>query len=284
MALGMNYASKYSGKVDERFARESQAVLALNNDYSFTGAKTVTVYSVPTVSMSDYSLTGTSRYGSPANLQNNVQEMAVTRDRSFTFVIDRGHKNQTQMVMDAGTALSRQIREVVIPEYDTYVFSKLAAAATAKGNTSATAATKDNAYKLLLDAQEVLGNHNVPDTRRVCFCSYRFANLLKQDAAFMRYGDASQAMLSRGVMGEVDGCRIVKVPASRLPAGCAFILTHPMAATAPKQLEDYKIHDNPPGISGWLVEGRILYDCFVLDSKADAVYYHGTAVSGGGDG
>lgn len=92
----------------------------------------------------------------------------------------------------------------------------------------------------------------------------------------MRYGDKSQGMLIKGAMGEVDGVTIVKVPASRLPAGCAFILTHPVAATGPKQLEDYRIHNDPPGISGWLVEGRFIYDCFVLNEKSKAVYYHGS--------
>ena len=53
-------------------------------------------------------------------------------------------------------------------------------------------------------------------------------------------------------------------------------ITHKNAATAPKQLEQFKTHDNPPGISGWLVEGRVIYDCFVLNEKADAVYYHGS--------
>lgn len=37
MAGGKNLASKYSTSVDERFSRESQAMLALNNDYEFTG-------------------------------------------------------------------------------------------------------------------------------------------------------------------------------------------------------------------------------------------------------
>ena len=32
---------------------------------------------------------------------------------------------------------------------------------------------------------------------------------------------------------EVEGADNVRVPSSRLPAGCAFILTHPVAATAP---------------------------------------------------
>jgi len=271
-----NYATKYAKQVDERFHRESQAMLALSRDYKFTGVKTVQVYSVPVVPMGDYRRSGQNRYGSPDDLGTTTRTYTVTRDRAFTFIIDKGDKLQSQMVTDAGKALARQLREVCVPEFDTYVFKTLAAKAVEKGACSSTAATKSNAYSEFLDAMEYLGNHNVPDKGRVCFCSYKFANLLKQDTAFMKFGDASQEMLVRGVIGEVDGCRIVKVPAGRLPAGADFILTHPIAATAPKQLEDYKIHDNPPGISGWLVEGRLIYDCFVLEEKADAIFYHGS--------
>ena len=273
---GKNLASKYSKKVDERFHRESQAMLALNNNYEFTGVETVKVYSIPVVAMTDYKRGGANRYGTPNDLARNVQTLTVKKDRAFTFIIDKGDKIQSEMVSDAGKALSRQIREVCVPEFDTYVFKTLAATATARGAMSNVAITKTNAYEKFLDGMEYLGNHNVPDKGRVCFCSYKFANFLKQDSAFMKYGDKSQEMLEKGVIGEVDGCKIVKVPASRLPAGAAFIITHQIAATAPKQLEDYKIHDNPPGVSGWLVEGRLIYDCFVLNEKADAIYYHGS--------
>ena len=273
---GMNLASKYAAKIDERFARASQAMLALNNDYKFTGVKTVNVYSIPVVPMTDYTRSGTSRYGEPDDLSRTVQTLTINRDRAYTFIIDRGDRAQSQMVMDAGKALSRQLAEVVVPEYDTYVFRMLAAKATERGNYATTPITKENAYESFLAGMERLGNKNVPDSGRVCFCTYKFANLLKQDSAFMRYGDTSQEMLSKGVIGEVDGCKIVKVPSSRLPAGCAFLLTHPMAATAPRQLEEFKTHDNPPGISGCLVEGRVIYDCFVLEEKADAIYYHGS--------
>lgn len=272
---GINLAQKYSKAVDERFHRESQAMMALNNNYEFTGVDTVKVYSIPVVKMTDYSRSGDNRYGTPDDLTRNVQTLQVTKDRAFTFIIDKGDKIQSQMVSDAGKALSRQLREVVVPEFDTYVFNTLASIAVKRGATASDEVTKENAYEMFLKGQEVLGNKNVSDKGRVCFCTYRFANLLKQDPAFMKYGDKSQDMVIRGVMGEVDGTKIVKVPSSRLPAGAAFLLTHPIAATAPKQLEDYRIHDNPPGISGWLVEGRVIYDCFVLNEKADAVYYHG---------
>lgn len=277
--MAVNLASAYSNQVDERFSRASQTAIALNNHFKFQGVKTVNVYSVPTVAMTNYSRTGANRYGTPSELQNTIQELTLTKDRAFTFTIDRGNKNQSQMVMDAGRALTRQIREVVVPEIDAYVLDKIARAAFTAGYTLATAATKSNAYELFLKGQESLGNQNVPDSGRVCFCSYAFANYLKQDPAFMKESQRSKEMIDKGILGEVDGAKIVKVPASRLPTGCAFILTHPEAACAPKQLEDYKIHDNPPGISGWLVEGRVIYDCFVLSQKVGATYYHGTAFS-----
>lgn len=278
--MAINLASKYSTKVDERFHKESQAQMVVSNSYKFTGVKTVNVYSIPTAQMNDYKRTGADRYGTPQELEDSVQAMTLTRDRSFTFTIDKGNKIQAQMVKDAGAALSRQIREVVMPEFDKYVFSKLAAVATANNNTASTAVTKTNAYEMLLNGQQKLGDAMVPDAGRVCLCSYAYANKLKMDPSFMRYGNMSQEMIIKGILGEVDGTKIVKVPASRLPEGCEFILVHPSAAVAPKQLEDYKIHQDPPGINGWLVEGRFIYDAFVLDSKKDAVYYHGTAISG----
>ena len=275
--MAINLAGKYARQVDERFSRKSQAQLALSNKYKFTGVKTVNVYSIPTVPLTNYTRSGMSRYGTPTELQDNVQELTVTRDRAYSFIIDRGNKVQQEMVKDAGQAYARELREVVIPEFDAYVFWKLASAAVGNSQTATTAATKANAYELFLNAQEALGNACVPDSGRVCFCSYKFSNLLKQDPAFMIQSQRSKEMVDRGVMGEIDGVKLVKVPASRLPSGAAFILTHPVAATAPKQLWEHKIHDNPPGISGWLVEGRVLYDCFVLNEKKSAIFYHGTA-------
>ena len=52
-----------------------------------------------------------------------------------------------------------------------------------------------------------------------------------------------------------------------------FLIAHPSATVAPTKLESYKTHLDPPGISGQLVEGRIVYDAFVLENKAKALYY-----------
>ena len=237
--------------------------------------KTVRVYSIPVATMNDYVRSGSNRYGNPEDLTRNVQELIVNKDRGFTFVIDKGDKIQSLDVSDAGAALARQIREVIVPEFDTYCFARLAEAAQAAGGYATTAVTKSNAYEMFLAGQEYLGDHNVPMNGRVAFCSYHFANLMMQDPAFIKYSDKSQEMVIKGAIGEIDGVTIVKVASGKLPAGAAFILTHKEAAVGPEQLNEYRIHDNPPGYSGWLVEGRVIYDCFVLNEKRDGVYYHG---------
>ncbi len=291
----INLASKYSNKVDELFKRSALKQLVTNNEYDWTGVDTVNVYSINTVDMHDYNRNGSSsdnqdplhRYGAPEELGNSVQSMQISKDRSWTFTIDKLNKSQTQMVMDAGKACARQIALVVIPEVDTYVFRRIAVAAQTAGNASTTAAAitngKNNAYSLLLNAQEALGNANVPEEGRVALVSYKMAGLLKQDPAFMRECDTAQNMQIKGLLGEVDGLKIVKVPASRLPSVTAnntttyadFIIAHPIATVAPTVLSEYKIHTDAPGISGWLAEGRIAYDAFVLDNKACALWYQG---------
>lgn len=276
----INFASKYAPRVDEKFTRQSIAQLVSNQDYSFTGVKTVNVYAIPTVPLTDYQRSGTNRYGEPQELGNSVQELTLARDRSFTFAIDKADRDQTMMTMDAGKALARQLDLEVIPEFDAYVLYTIANAAFGYTDENGakhfddTPITAQNAYEQFLHAQEVLGNCNVPEQGRVCLCSYRFAGLLKQDPAFMRECDTAQDMQIKGLLGEVDGVQIVRVPSSRLPEGTDFLMTHPMATVAPRQLAEYKIHDNPPGINGWLIEGRILYDAHVLKNKRDAIFLH----------
>jgi hypothetical protein len=257
-----------------------------NNDYEWNGVDTVKVYSIPVVDLTDYTRSGSNRYGTPDELGNATQTMTIRKDRAWTFTIDKLNKNQTMMVMDAGKAVARQLALKVIPEVDAYVFNEIAKAAPT-GHKDATAATKANAYELLLNAQEVLGNANVPDEGRVALVSYKFAGLLKQNTSFMRDCDTTQNALIKGSLGMVDGLKIIMVPASRLPSvtsggtttGADFIITHPIATVAPTVLSEYKIHTDAPGISGWLCEGRISYDAFVLNNKADAIWYQGPALS-----
>lgn len=269
--MAINYAEKYSPQVDERFKLGSLTTALVNNAYDWLGVATVKVYSVPTAEMNDYTLTGSNRYGTPAELNNEVQEMTLAKDRSFTFTIDKKSEDDTMGVMAAGAALARQIDEVIIPEIDTYRISKLVAGAPAANVIKDTAVTKANAYEKFLSVQEILDNKKIPTGGRICMCTPGYYNMLKLDEAFTKKGDMATKIAINGLVGEVDGVYIIKAPKSYFPENSNFLITNPIVMPAPIKLTEYKIHDDAPGISGHLVEGRIRYDAFVLDQKKDAI-------------
>ncbi|AEY66605.1 hypothetical protein [Clostridium sp. BNL1100] len=276
--MAINLASKYSNKVDERFSVGSLTEnIGLNKEYDWSGTKTITVYNIDTAPMNDYTRSGANRYGTANELGDTTTEYTVTKDRSFTFTIDRGNYNDQLMVKEAGKSLARQIKEVVTPEIDIYRFATWSATAIANGKVTTEAITKENAYLKFLDAQETLTDAKVPLTGRVCFVTTKFLNALKLDDSFTKAGDMSQKMLINGQVGEVDGVRIIGVPSSYLPTNHSFILLHPSCTVCPKKLQEYKTHDNPPGINGWLVEGRQIYDAFVLEAKKNAIFVHKNA-------
>lgn len=267
--MAVNLASKYSAKVDERFALASLTEAAVNKDYDFVGVRTVNVYSIETVPLGNYARTGANRYGTPAELQDTKQELTLSQDKSFTFTIDKGNNQEQMFAKASGAALRRQVDEQVIPTVDIY---RLAAMCAGAGNTGTDVITKVNAYEVFLTANTTLTDNKVPLTGRIAFVKAQVYKFLKLDPSFIKSSDMSQKMLITGQVGEVDGVAIVVVPASYLPANANFVITHPVATTAPKTLSEYKVHEDAPGISGALAEGRIIHDAFVLENKKNAIY------------
>ena len=284
----INLVTKFTPYVDEQFSTESKKSLLTNQDFDWTGAHTVKVYKISTSDMNDYDRSGAnvgvtdgeagtvvwSRYGAVAGLSATTEEFTLTKDRSFTFAIDRLDTDETAGQLAAASALARQTREVVIPEVDTYVYNVMCT----KAGTKPTAAelTKTNIYTEILKANQTLDDAQVPETGRIIVVTPATYVLMKQCTDIVMETDIGNDMRLKGVIGMLDGCSVIKVPAVRLPSKFGFMVAHPCATVAPTKLEDYKVHQDPPGISGSLVEGRICYDAFVLENKAKAIYYHAT--------
>jgi len=272
--VAQNLASKYIDKVDERFKLGSLHKPFITNEYDWVGVNAINVYTVDTVAMGDYTRSGTARYGTAAELGTGLQTMTLTKDRAFTFTIDQGNHTEEMMVTKANKALKRQVDEILIPEVDTRVFAVMSAAAVANSSSAIAATTAANAYIQFLAGMEKLGEAKVPLKGLVAGVTPAFYSFLKQDNSFVRSSDMGQKMLVTGQIGEVDGVRIIMIPSTYFPANTAFILAHPTATVAPQKLQSYKIHKDPVGVSGWLVEGRTIYDAFVRGSKVDALYTH----------
>lgn len=273
--MAIDLATKFVPYVDEQFATESKKSLLTNQDFDWTGAHTVKVYKVTTSEMNDYDRSGTgdnpSRYGVIAGLDATTEEMALKKDRSFTFAIDKLDEDETVQQLSAASALARQVREVVVPEVDSYVYGVMAENAGTKPTPAAL--TKTNIYEEIIKANTSMDNAEVPETNRYIVVSPDVYMLMKQCKDITMETDIGNDMRLKGVISNLDGAMVIKVPAARLPKQFGFMIAHPVATVAPTKLEDYKIHQDPPGISGSLVEGRICYDAFILDNKKKAIYY-----------
>jgi len=267
----VNYAKKYSALVDERFKLGALTSGIVNNNYDWVGVQTVAVYSIPTVAMGNYTKSGSARYGVASDLTNSVQEMTVSQDRSFTFSIDKKDEQDTMGVLNAAKALRREIDEVCIPEVDTYRIAALASGAKAAHIINDSAVSKTNVYEKFLAAQGLLDDTKVPQGGRFAICTPAFLNFLKQDESFIKKGDMATQLAITGLVGECDGVYFIKAPSSYFPTKVQCILTNNQVMPSPVKLEDYKIHIDPPGINGFLVEGRIRYDAFILEMKQDAI-------------
>lgn len=273
--MAVNLTTKFTTHVDEVFTTESKKALVTNTDFDWTGAHTIRVHKVNTVPMNDYDRAGTgennSRYGALADVGNTLEDFTLKKDRSFTFVIDKLDKDETGGVLSGASALARQQREVIIPEVDAYTYGVMAAGAGTKP--AAIALTAENIYDEIIKATETLDDAEVPDTGRVLTVVPAVYRLMKKNPDIMLDCDISAEQKRQGVIAIIDGMEVVKVPAKRMPKNMGFMVAHPVATVAPTKLDDYKVHQDPPGISGELVEGRIVYDAFVLDNKKMAIYY-----------
>lgn len=270
--MAVNYAEKFSQTIDEQLSKDSLTDKAVNKDYDFDGVNKVNVYSVETVPLNDYDINAKSnRYGTPVELGNDVQTLELTQDKSFTFSIDRKNATDTMMAMSAAKALARELKEVVTPTIDRYRIAKYTAEALA-AHTKEETLTTETAYSAFLEDSMVLFDAKVPTEGRIAFVTSAYYKAIKLDKNFVSSGDKGQEIAVTGAVGTIDKTTIIVAPADYFVKGTNFIICHPMAMTSPVKLADYKIHENPQGINGWLVEGRIYYDAFVLNNKKAAIY------------
>ena len=273
--MAIDLVTKFLPYVDEKFSMASVKGLVTNNDFDWTGAHSVKVYKISTATMNDYGREGPapgnwSCYGPLQGLDATTETMELKKDRSFTATIDKLDADETANALNGAAALNRQLTEVVVPEVDAYTYGVMAAGAGA--HVELAADTK--LYPAVLAANQAMDEAEVPQVGRVIICNPAAYYALKAEAAeAMQATDAAAAIRQNGVLSMLDGNAVVKVPSTRLPKDFTFMIAHPCATVAPTKLTDYMVYDSGvPGLSGSLIEGRIVYDAFVLDNKKYAIY------------
>lgn len=269
--MELNLTTKFSDKIDERFALKSFTEPFTGRNYSFDGAKAIKVYSIDSVPVTDYTREGLTRFGAAGELGDTVQELALTQDKAFTFIVDNGNSSDELNIKHASQRLRTNWDEVCTPIIDKYRFGVWVNGA-GLGAVGEEELTQDNIMDAIFTGGAAMSNRLVPTYGRVLFIKhsvYVKVKLSKQITGIERLGEEA---LRNGVVGELDGMKVVAVPDSYLPDGAEFLMKYKNCTVDPMKLKTFRVHKNPPGIDGDLAECRFYYDSFVLSNKINGLY------------
>lgn len=269
--MAVNLATKYSSQIAEVFTAGSFVKGKTSQSFDLTGVKTLKVYTPVTVPEVDYTREGLSRYGTVTEMQDIVQELKMTQDKAFTLTIDKGNNLDQNMTKKAADMLRLQINEQSTPAADKYALRRFAMMA-GTIDTVSEAPTKETVVELISTGAQALDDQLVPDGDRYAYVTSEVYKMICLSPEFTGLEGLGVKSVGKGVCGEIAGLNLVRVPKSYMPDGCYFLITHKNAVLMPYKISDAKVHNDPVGVSGALIEGRHYYDAFVLGAKSAGVY------------
>lgn len=273
--MAQNYAANYADKALSPFALASVTQGVFQAQYDWTGANTVYVFNNDTVALADY--TTSAGYGTPTLVGNTVDTLTLSKDQSFAGLLDKRLVESTGLDNAAGQWLADQMTQIVTPAIDKYAFHALYTACPSGQISSSAAITSANAYTAFQTGNAAMDEELVPTVGRVVFATPAYINSLMIDTNFIKASDLGQAAVFNGQIGEIDGVPVVKVPSAIMNATdhhMDFIIVHTAAVCQPVKLADFDIVEKSERYSGSLVNGRLVWDTFLLDELNDGIYIH----------
>ena len=289
-------AEQFLPILDEIYKREalSAPLAAANSDVRFLGGNKIELYKMDMDGLGDYSRNGGYVDGAVTGVW---EPHTLEIDRGRRFMVDT-MDNEESLGLAFGRLTGEFLRTKVIPEMDSYAFSKVCAAAPVGQTVSAdiTPGTTDVLGAIDL-AEGTMNDNEVPTEGRLLFVSELAYRGLK--ANITRTVFNAEGNIERYVE-TFDGMRVIRVPQSRfktaitlydgstsgeeaggyVPASGAkninFMIVHPSAVRT-------VIKHNPMNIispeanqthDGYLMKYRVYHDTFVLANKVNGIYLH----------
>ena len=288
--MAINLITEYQKKIAERFTLGSLTDEAAGHDYDFVGVKAIEIFSIDTVATTDYSRSGTARYGNVTELGDTKQTLTLAVDKGFTFSIDAGNASEQFNIKQANRCLKREWDEVCTPEIDAYRLKSwangkgLSSGKTVLKNTDASL-TKANIVDAIFNGSAAMSDKKVPRKNRYLFIPELTFVKFKLAEVVMAHQMNKEAV-QNGFKGTIDGMKVVTVPSSIWPTLTGggtinFMIKYKGATVDPMKLKNLRVQKNPMGIDGDVVEGRYIYDSFVKDSACDGIYISTGSTSGG---
>jgi len=278
----INLATKYSPKVVDKFYLDSVVLGKTSKEYDWDGVQSVKVWTINTYDPTDYNKpandnaisTFHARYGDTYEVADTIQTMTLTQDKAVSLSVDKGNNSEQMLIKNSGKVLALEMREKFIPMFDKYCLGVWGNPANCGTVTELSSPSKSNIVDAISEHVTALRNKFATVDDAYCFIGESEYAMLLLAPEFINYNNPSFAPqhLEKGVMGKLRGLQIVPVPDSYFTdTNINFVTAKRSAILAPTKIKDMKVHSDPVGISGALLEIRWLFDAFVLTTKKDGL-------------
>lgn len=266
----INLHERYEKKIIEQYHKESVIAGKVSKEYNFDGVRSIHISTPLTVPLVDYTRGGLTRYGETTEMGDRTQVLTMRQDKAFSVSIDKGNQSDQQYIKEAGRMMKLQQAEQVVPLIDKYALGEFS---TNAGQIKAMAKpTKTNIVSAVFDMETELTNELIPVNDRYLYIGGELYNAIRLSSEFIRVETYERQDFEKGKVGHIANFKVILVPSAYLPEGVHFLAYHKRSVIQPTKLHDSKIHINPPGISGALLEGRYYFDAFVLGERSKGVY------------
>lgn len=263
----INLVTRYHDKLPKLFGINSLVAGRTSEEFNWNGTSAIVALAMTPQALGDYTRSGTSRYGTPTNVADWKQTMTISKDRSCSLVVDKGDYTQQAKMKNAGKVVRMQTVQVVTPEKDQHCFTQWAQNAGYVVDAGATIATS-NIASLILDVENAMDDAGVPKANRFLYIKSSYKKILRLCDEFDSCDTLKERLVMFGKVGEFSTFQVIGVPASWMPTNVAMIATYKESVFAPVQIAEANLHEDPPGISGHLIDMRYIFGAFVYGALA----------------
>lgn len=269
MSQTVNLHTKYHADLVKAYNYSSQLAGKTSTEFSWSGVNTIVLTSLLTDPLNNYNRTAAgNRYGTPTEVADAQQTLTLRMDRSYTKTVDKGNYQESNFLRTGAAVTKAYMNERVAPEFEQHVLSEAAKNA-GKTVVASGALSKSNIIEELVNIEVAFDDARVPKENRYVALHNSSVALIRQ--SLTNLDNVTDRMLIKGVVGKFGTLNIMGYSPSDMPAGALAVAWHRDSLVAPRTIYDAKVHNDPPQVSGLLVEGRYRYDAFVVGARCDGV-------------
>nr|DAE11353.1 MAG TPA: major capsid protein [Myoviridae sp. ctWiL39] len=268
--MAINLVTKFAPKLLQDFTVNSFFAGKACEDYDLVGSRSLKIVTATTVPLNDYARDGLARFGTLQEVQDTVQELTMSQDRSFSLSLDKTNQSDQLSMKKAGEFMKAQMDEQVYPEMDKYALQSYVSKA-GKTFTLDAKPTKANILQEIIKMRAQRVNAKAPMENNYLALPTEIYSLILDTDKFLYIDKVSGKALEKGVTGMLYGFKVVEMPDEYFPDGVFALAFNRKSVIAPKKIHTLRIITEDKDVDGSILQGHFYYDNFVLGRRAGAV-------------